>query len=82
MSLAQRKGGISMSGQPFNAGEGEGLMPRNLRLTGVNDEDLDIVVQEKIKVLNEAKQRAVEEEDFDKAKHLKDAVDKLKMAGG
>jgi hypothetical protein len=24
---------------------------------------------------------AVEEEDFDKAKHLKDAIDKLKMAG-
>lgn len=56
-------------------------MPRNLKLTGVNEGELDSTVQEKIRVLNEAKVRAVEEEDFDRAKHLKDAVDRLKMAG-
>jgi centrosomal protein CEP104 len=42
---------------------------------------LDEVIQEKVRVLNEAKMKAVDEEDFDRAKHLKDAVDKLMMAG-
>jgi protein-arginine kinase activator protein McsA len=56
-------------------------VPRNLKLSGVNEDELDASIQEKIKVLNEAKARAVEEEDFDKAKYLKDAVDKLKLAG-
>ena len=32
-------------------------------------------------MLNQAKIEAVEEENFDKAKILKDAIDKLKMAG-
>lgn len=82
MNLAQRQGGINISGQPLPDNHNGSLMPRNLRLTGVNDEELDVVVLEKINVLNEAKLRAVDEEDFDKAKHLKDAIDKLKMAGG
>lgn len=67
---------------PTGGSQGASLMPRNLRIAGVNDDELDVVVQEKIKILNEAKAIAVEEEDFDKAKHLKDAIDKLKMAGG
>lgn len=56
-------------------------MPRNMRIAGVNDDELDLTIQDKIRVLNQAKLKAVEEEDFDKAKHLKDAIDKLKMAG-
>ena len=56
-------------------------MPRNLRIAGVNFDELDQVIQEKVKVLNEAKLKAVEEEDFDRAKHLKEAIDKLSMAG-
>ena len=47
----------------------------------MNEDELDEAVQEKIRVLNEAKLQAVDEEDFDKAKHLKDAVDMLKLAG-
>jgi centrosomal protein CEP104 len=57
------------------------LMPRNLKIAGVNEEELDASVQEKIRVLSEAKIKAVDEEDFDKAKYLKDAIDKLKLAG-
>ncbi len=57
------------------------LMPRNLRIAGVNEQELDESVQEKIRVLSDAKSKAVEEEDFDKAKYLKDAIDKLKLAG-
>ena len=57
------------------------LMPRNLKIAGVNEDELDQSVQEKIRVLSEAKVKAVDEEDFDKAKYLKDAIDKLKLAG-
>ena len=32
-------------------------------------------------MLNSAKQKAVETEDFDKAKNLKEVIDKLKVAG-
>lgn len=56
-------------------------MPRNLKIAGVNADELDSVVQDKIRVLQGAKAKAVEEEDFDRAKHLKDAIDKLMLAG-
>jgi protein-arginine kinase activator protein McsA len=56
-------------------------MPRNLKIAGVNEDELDTTIQDKIRTLNEAKQLAVDEEDFDKAKFLKDAIDKLKLAG-
>jgi hypothetical protein len=60
---------------------GQGLMPRNLKIAGVNEEELDATIQDKIRTLNAAKLQAVDEEDFDKAKFLKDAIDKLKLAG-
>ena len=47
----------------------------------MNDLDLDPTIQDKLKTLNSAKQKAVEEENFDKAKNLKGLIDKLKMAG-
>jgi protein-arginine kinase activator protein McsA len=56
-------------------------MPRNLKLTSVNEEELDPPIQDKLKSLNSAKQKAVETEDFDKAKILKEVIDKLKVAG-
>jgi len=56
-------------------------MPRNLKIAGVNEEELDATIQDKIRTLSNAKQKAVDEEDFDKAKYLKDAIDKLKLAG-
>jgi centrosomal protein CEP104 len=56
-------------------------MPRNLKIAGVNADELDLVVQDKIRVLQTAKLKAVDEEDFDRAKHLKDAIDKLMLAG-
>jgi hypothetical protein len=60
---------------------GQGLMPRNLKIAGVNEEELDATIQDKIRTLNAAKLQAVDDEDFDKAKFLKDAIDKLKLAG-
>lgn len=56
-------------------------MPRNLKMTSVNEKDLDPTIQDKIKVLNNAKTKAVETDDFDKAKTLKEVIDKLKVAG-
>lgn len=57
------------------------LMPRNLKMTSVNEQDLDPTIQDKLKVLNNAKNKAVEQDDFDKAKTLKEVIDKLKVAG-
>lgn len=56
-------------------------MPRNMRMTSVNEENLDPTIQDKLRTLNSAKIKAVEQDDFDKAKNLKDVIDKLKMAG-
>jgi BRCT domain type II-containing protein len=44
------------------------LVPRNLKIAGVNEDELDSTIQDKIRTLNQAKIKAVEEEDFDKAK--------------
>jgi centrosomal protein CEP104 len=79
MSAVQQRVGSDMPSQVSN--NPAQLMPRNLKIAGVNEEELDASVQEKIRVLSEAKIKAVDEEDFDKAKYLKDAIDKLKLAG-
>lgn len=50
-------------------------------MTSVNEQDLDPTIQDKLKVLNDAKLKAVETDDFDKAKTLKEVIDKLKVAG-
>lgn len=50
-------------------------------MSSINDKDLDPTIQDKIKTLNNAKTKAVESDDFDKAKTLKDVIDKLKIAG-
>ena len=49
MQNAQR-GGIPSNGG-FQAGAGlggQGLMPRNLKIAGVNEDELDATIQEKI----------------------------------
>ena len=80
MSAVQQRVGGVQSDMPQVSNPAQ-LMPRNLKIAGVNEEELDASVQEKIRVLSEAKVKAVDEEDFDKAKYLKDAIDKLKLAG-
>lgn len=57
------------------------MMPRNMRITSVDEEQLDPTIQDKLRTLNSAKVKAVEVDDFDKAKNLKEVIDKLKMAG-
>lgn len=56
-------------------------MPRNLKISSINDSELDPTIQDKIRTLNSAKQKAVDSDDFDKAKSLKEVIDKLKVAG-
>ena len=57
------------------------LMPRNMKMTSVNETELDPSLQDKLRALSSAKQKAVEQDDFDKAKSLKEVIDKLKVAG-
>ena len=57
------------------------MIPRNLKMNSINEKELDPTIQDKIKTLNNAKIKAVESDDFDKAKTLKDIIDKLKIAG-
>ena len=81
MSAVQQRVGVQGGDMQPQVGNPAQLMPRNLKIAGVNEEELDASVQEKIRVLSDAKIKAVDEEDFDKAKYLKDAIDKLKLAG-
>ena len=46
-----------------------------------NDMEFDVVTGERLKNLTAAKNRAVENEDFDEAKRLKETIDKLKSVG-
>lgn len=57
------------------------MMPRNLKISSVDDSELDPTLQDKLHTLNAAKAKAVEADDFDKAKILKEVVDKLRIAG-
>lgn len=57
------------------------LMPRNMKLSSVSEEGLDPTIQDKLRTLTSAKTKAVEQDDFDKAKNLKEVIDKLKIAG-
>lgn len=56
-------------------------MPRNMKIQSIDEEGIDPTIQDKIRTLNTAKQKAVESDDFDKAKSLKEVIDKLKIAG-
>lgn len=56
MQNAQRGGIPSNGGFQDGAGlGGQGLMPRNLKIAGVNEDELDATIQEKIQTLNAAK---------------------------
>lgn len=46
-----------------------------------DDANFDAVTLEKLNSLKQAKEKAVENEDFDTAKHLKEQIDKLKNIG-
>jgi protein-arginine kinase activator protein McsA len=52
-----------------------------MKITSLNEQELDPTIQDKLRILNSAKQKAVETDDFDKAKSLKEVIDKLKVAG-
>lgn len=47
------------------------LQPRNLKLQTVADQDLDPVVLQKLQILQEKKEEAVRNEDYDVAMELK-----------
>lgn len=58
------------------------LMPRNLKISTSHDEAaLDPLIQDKIRTLESQKAKAVEEENFDRAKRVKEVIDKLRVAG-
>ena len=45
------------------------------------DLEFDQATVERLRALNSAKQKAIENEDFEEAKHLKDAIERLKSVG-
>ena len=57
------------------------LMPRNLKVSNSGADNLDPLIQDKIKALESKKQLAVDEENFDQAKKFKEVIDKLLMTG-
>ena len=61
IQTAHRGGAIAAGGGGFAdpsglGGVGQGLMPRNLKIAGVNEDELDATIQDKIRTLNAAKQ--------------------------
>ena len=60
---------------------GADLIPRNMRIQSIDTSQFDPFIQDKISHLNNQKLDAVDAEDFDQAKYLKQLVDKLKVMG-
>ena len=57
------------------------LIPRNMRIQSINQQNFDPVLRDRIDQLNNLKNQAVESEDYDGAKHYKGIVDKLMIMG-
>jgi hypothetical protein len=68
---------IHQANPAITQGQDPSLIPRNLKMSTINEKELDPTIQDKLKTLNNAKTKAVENDDFDKAKTLKD----VKIAG-
>lgn len=56
---------------------GKGAMPESLE----NEMEFDATTMDRLKALTAAKQRAIDNEDYDEAKRLKDAIERLKNVG-
>jgi CMP-2-keto-3-deoxyoctulosonic acid synthetase len=56
-------------------------VPRNLKLKNLQYDSLDPKILERIETLEQLKREALEEEDFDQCKQLKQVIDKLKIVG-
>lgn len=68
---------INCHGEPFDL---PSEIPRTQSVTQ-NTGEYDTITSEKLRVLGEAKKRAVEEENFDEAKRIKALMDRLKAVG-
>jgi len=55
------------------------MIPRNMKIEYGPIDNLDPVLREKILLIEDEKRRAVEVEDYEKAKQMKMLVDKLKV---
>lgn len=78
VAMGTMRSGLGFTGD-FN--QDANLVPRNLKMNSVVDDSLDPSIQDKLRALNTAKTKAVESEDFDKAKGLKELIDRLRVAG-
>ena len=52
-----------------------------MRIQSISTNDFDSVIQDKINSLQMEKQEALEVEDFDQCKYIKQIIDKLKIVG-
>ena len=57
------------------------LIPRNMRIQSISKQKFDPILRDRIDQLNSQKLQAVEEEDFDAAKHYKGLIDKFMIMG-
>lgn len=78
VAMLQGGGGQSFQG---NFQMDASLMPRNLKVSNSGADNLDPLIQDKIRALESKKQLAVDEENFDQAKRFKEVIDKLLMTG-
>jgi hypothetical protein len=58
-----------------------GVYPRKMKITSIDESALDHVFVDKLKSLQSAKERAIEVEDYDRAKKIKEVMDKIKVTG-
>ena len=66
--------------EPFK-GDGNTIVPRNLKLKNLQHNVLDPHILERIEELEAMKREALGVEDFDQCKQLKQVIDKLKIIG-
>lgn len=70
---------INLAGQ-FAQGEQQ-MIPRNMKIQSIRTDGFDPVLKEKVDILQQQKEEALEVEDYDQCKFLKSIIDKLMIVG-
>ncbi len=72
---------IDFYGEPVNVPKVELLIEENLKTNNLNEEQMDELAIEKIRILRQSMDEASKIEDFDEAKRIKGNIDKVRMIG-
>jgi centrosomal protein CEP104 len=72
---------VEFFGTPIHINKNELYLKETIRNIEFKEEELDEISQEKIKIMRTQQEEAIQKENFDEAKKLKQTIDKIKLIG-